>query len=177
MEDLRVYKTKKSIRETFLNIRRVKPLEKIKVNEICEQAMINRATFYRYYQDVFNLNEKLEQQALLQLLENFDAREELLSDTERFLKEFPKAMEKSREILDVLYHDRMEELFYRLEDYMLKTYTKEEADGQKKLLMSFIIRGVMYSLKDIPLDEDAQKDLYASCIVKYIAALKPLLME
>ncbi len=177
MEDLRVYKTKKSIRETFLNIRRVKPLEKIKVNEICEQAMINRATFYRYYQDVFDLNEKLEQQALLQLLENFDARGELLSDTERFLREFPKAMEKSREILDVLYHDRLEELFYRLEDYMLKTYTKAEDDVEKKLLVSFIIRGVMYSLKDIPLDEEMQSDLYASCIVKYIAALKPLLEE
>ena len=56
MEDLRVYKTKKAIREAYMELRKKKPLEKIKVNDVCELAMCIRATFYRYYQDIYDLN-------------------------------------------------------------------------------------------------------------------------
>ena len=45
MEDLRVYKTKKAIREAYMELRKKKPLEKIKVNDVCELAMCIRATF------------------------------------------------------------------------------------------------------------------------------------
>ena len=64
MEDLRVYKTKKAIREAFLELRKTKPLEKIKVSDVCDLAMCIRATFYRYYQDIYDLNNQLEDEAI-----------------------------------------------------------------------------------------------------------------
>ena len=54
-EDLRIQKTRRDLRKSILNLLREKPLEKISVTEICDNAMINRMTFYKYYEDKFIL--------------------------------------------------------------------------------------------------------------------------
>lgn len=63
-EDLRVQKTKKNIRETFLTLLEQKPLDKIHVQEILDTAQINRATFYKYYLDKYDLAEQLAQECM-----------------------------------------------------------------------------------------------------------------
>ena len=40
--DLRVIKTKKNIRDAFLELRKKHTLDEIKVNALCEKAMINK---------------------------------------------------------------------------------------------------------------------------------------
>ena len=52
--DRRVKYTKMIIRETFINLLEKKNINKITVSEICKEADINRATFYRYYLDVYD---------------------------------------------------------------------------------------------------------------------------
>lgn len=58
--DARTRYTKKVIRESFLSLLREKPLNRIIVKEICERSEINCATFYRHYQDCFDLQAQLE---------------------------------------------------------------------------------------------------------------------
>ena len=58
--DRRIRYTKKIIKETFLNLLEEKELNKITVSEICRISDINRATFYRYYLDVFDLFDKIQ---------------------------------------------------------------------------------------------------------------------
>ena len=52
MMDMRVKKTKRSIINAFLELRSKMPLEKIRVNELCRIAEINKSTFYAHYQDI-----------------------------------------------------------------------------------------------------------------------------
>ncbi len=54
-EDLRVQKTKANIKETFLTLLETKSLHKLRVREILDNAKINRATFYKYYHDKYDL--------------------------------------------------------------------------------------------------------------------------
>lgn len=61
-EDRRVKYTKKTIKESFLDLFETKPLEKISVTEICNAADINRGTFYSHYSDPYDLKKKLEQE-------------------------------------------------------------------------------------------------------------------
>lgn len=63
-EDLRVQKTKANIRETFLTLLEEKPLDKIHVQEILDNAKINRATFYKYYLDKYDLAKRLAQECM-----------------------------------------------------------------------------------------------------------------
>lgn len=53
--------------DAFVSLLKDKPLNKITVKEICGLAEINRATFYKYYSDPFDLLDKMEQEILSKL--------------------------------------------------------------------------------------------------------------
>ena len=55
MEDKRVQKTKKTLRNTMLDLLESKDFEDISVTELCEQAQISRITFYSHYSDKYEL--------------------------------------------------------------------------------------------------------------------------
>ena len=54
-EDLRIQKTRRDLRNSIINLLKKKPIEKITVIEICNEAMVNRITFYKYYEDKYQL--------------------------------------------------------------------------------------------------------------------------
>lgn len=62
--DARVKYTRMVIRNSFLELLKEKPVNRITVKEICERSEINRATFYKHYQDPFDLLEQLEDELL-----------------------------------------------------------------------------------------------------------------
>lgn len=49
-ENQRITVTKRMLKEGLLRLLEVKPLDKIRVSELCGESGINRATFYRHYQ-------------------------------------------------------------------------------------------------------------------------------
>ncbi|UOQ49000.1 TetR/AcrR family transcriptional regulator [Gracilibacillus caseinilyticus] len=63
--DLRVIRTKESIREAFVKFIEEKGFEAITVKDISTKAKINRGTFYAHYQDKYDLMTKC-QDALIQ---------------------------------------------------------------------------------------------------------------
>ena len=67
--DPRTRYTQEIITTAFWQLLRQKPMEKITVKEICALAQINRGTFYRHFQDCYDLMEQLEAQALDKLEE------------------------------------------------------------------------------------------------------------
>lgn len=68
--DARVRYTKMVIKNSFIELLEKKSLSKITVKEICDLSEINRATFYKYFSDAYDLLEKLEQQFLDELEKN-----------------------------------------------------------------------------------------------------------
>ncbi len=82
LQDQRVRITKMMIRDAFLHLLRQKPLNKITVRELCEQAQINRGTFYTHYMDVYDLME----QTTNELLAEFRTALSALSEHANTLK-------------------------------------------------------------------------------------------
>ena len=62
--DARVRYTRKVIQDAFLNILKEKPVSKITVKEVCDMTEINRGTFYKHYQDCYDLLDKIEEEGL-----------------------------------------------------------------------------------------------------------------
>ena len=62
--DGRIRYTKMVLKQNFLKMLRNTPLETMTVKELCAAAEINRATFYRYYDDCFSLMEEIEREML-----------------------------------------------------------------------------------------------------------------
>ena len=149
MEDLRVYKTKKAIREAFLELRKTKPLEKIKVSDVCDLAMCIRATFYRYYQDIYDLNNQLEDEAINRLVSTFEDKEALLFKTESYLKGLYISLEQNYDYYYTLFHDRKDVLIIKIEKQTLEFYkTRYATNMEEEILISFIIHGILYTIDE-----------------------------
>lgn len=52
--DLRVIKTKQALSNSFIDLLKEKTFESITVNELCDRAMVRRATFYKHYADKYD---------------------------------------------------------------------------------------------------------------------------
>ena len=62
--DPRVRYTRMIIQTAFWELLQQKPVSKITVREICDKAEINRSTFYKHYQDCYDLLDRLKEDAL-----------------------------------------------------------------------------------------------------------------
>lgn len=67
--DRRVKYTKMVLKESFITLLGKKDISQITIKEICEDADINRATFYAHYNDQYDLLRKIEDE----LLDNINA--------------------------------------------------------------------------------------------------------
>ncbi len=68
--DLRVWRTHHFLQEAMIELVAEKGFDAITVGDIAERAMINRAMFYRHYQDKYDLVAKIFEEAANHLVEN-----------------------------------------------------------------------------------------------------------
>lgn len=62
--DKRIRYTKLFLKESLIRLMQAKPISRITVKELCEEAEINRATFYAHYQDQYDLLQQTEQELI-----------------------------------------------------------------------------------------------------------------
>ncbi len=91
-ESRRVSMTKTLLRDSLLELMHQKPLSKITIKEICENADINRSTFYSHYSDQFALCEEIENDTISRTSEYLEkvskdkTKVDLLTDYLRYIK-------------------------------------------------------------------------------------------
>lgn len=61
------------LQETYIDLLKKKPAHEISIVELCEQADINRTTFYRYYKDLDDLGEKMTEELFQQIFSILNA--------------------------------------------------------------------------------------------------------
>ena len=151
--DLRVIKTKKNIRDAFIELRKEHPLDEIKVNMLCEKAMINKTTFYNHYQDIYHLSEELEAEVLEDFLSNFTDVEMMLTDANRFINGMHVALKVENGMMRVLFDGKLDELIERIEIKIRKYYAKED-----QMLVSFLMGGTIHlMMKAKAKNEDVER--------------------
>lgn len=153
-----VKKTKKAFEEALALLAKEKPLNKITVKEICEEAQLSRNAFYFHYQDIFALVEEIENQ--------------MVSEVEGYLAEFremgfPKnilatiksmvgLLAKNRDISLMLldssfapnFVPRLGKLFSDFNFEYYKAYHKTDYRANYDLFYSFISNGFYGMIRD-----------------------------
>ncbi|MFV0515894.1 MAG: TetR/AcrR family transcriptional regulator [Aminipila sp.] len=66
----RAMDTKNKIKRAFLELHKCKRIEKISIKEITTIAGVNRGTFYAHYLDIYDLQEKIENEIMLGFKDN-----------------------------------------------------------------------------------------------------------
>lgn len=84
--NLRFQQTEDQIRTIFIELLKKKELSKITVREICEQAQINRTTFYLHHTDIYDLMEKIESDMIHYHIAIFTKPKKEYSLGERFIR-------------------------------------------------------------------------------------------
>lgn len=158
--DLRVVKTKKVIKEAFLELRKKYPLEKVKLKDVCDLALINKTTFYRYYTDIFDLSEELEQEAMEQYFKASRDADCLFSAPEKFLAGIPQRVDENMEEIFLLFSGREDILLKKMEDYLLGLYRKEDMSPEDTVLLHFVIFGAVHTMQKFASgDEEHDKEI------------------
>ncbi|MDP4152231.1 MAG: TetR-like C-terminal domain-containing protein [Bacillota bacterium] len=62
--DRRVKYSLMVIKESFIKLLKQRPIAKITIKEICDDADVNRATFYAHYSDQYDLLHRIEQELI-----------------------------------------------------------------------------------------------------------------
>ncbi|MBQ7504502.1 MAG: TetR/AcrR family transcriptional regulator [Ruminococcus sp.] len=146
--DLRVKKTKKNIKEAFFQLRKRKPIEKISVKELSEIAMINKATFYLHYRDVYDLSDKLENELISVIIDSASRYDLRLGRAE--FKLFADAitgeiLDHSKEI-EILFSGKDNNTFInhledRLKEYVFMTFPNIPNNGEVNIILTLFIQG------------------------------------
>ena len=100
--DLRVIKTRESIERAFLALLEKKPLGKITVVELANEARINKGTFYLHYTDIIDLYKKTVRRQMEAAFENADFFNDFFDDPKRFCREMSAAFESNLSVMELL---------------------------------------------------------------------------
>lgn len=84
--DLRVIKTRKTLYESLINLLKEKTFEEIKVSDICENALVNRSTFYSHYSDKYELFSSLINDLKLSLSKELNKNKNFSNTREYYLE-------------------------------------------------------------------------------------------
>lgn len=100
--DRRIQRTQNSIINAFIEMRAQTPIEKISVKELADKAMINKATFYLHYKDIYDLEEILERELIQSVLKSLPDPEAFVTDPHRFSEDLTRAFVSQGQLLQIL---------------------------------------------------------------------------
>lgn len=106
--DIRYLRTEKLIFDAFTKLLSQKSYDKITIQDIADEAMINRTTFYAHYADKDQLQKGIQEQMMMELSDMIDAAQITKGDTikvkkaERLLTNFYRTLEKNQAIAKIV---------------------------------------------------------------------------
>lgn len=139
--------TKRRLHEAFLTLRKRKSLEQIRVTELCSLAETNRTTFYHYYEDVYNLNDAVENQILSDCMSHFTYHGTIYDDPRSFLNEFREALYTRFDDLRIVGHDREDELYSKIVFWLVRLARTDDDNVDEEFLLNFTIGGLLHLMK------------------------------
>jgi AcrR family transcriptional regulator len=175
--DLRIVKTKRAIREAFLELRLKNGLEEIKVKRLCEMALINKTTFYKHYQDIYALSEEVENETITTIMNSFGQMGALLSDPKAFIRGMYFTFKTHEKLILTLFSGRMNVLIDKAEKQLIIHYPGLSGMPEKEIILSFLLWGASHVLMESKYDETVLLDTVTQVtqqVIRFMDAEKTL---
>lgn len=141
-------RTDRDIESAVLRLMDRMPFEKITVNDIVEEAMINRSTFYLHFQDKYEVIERLETEMIRQLsglLADLRGRNAGLDFMDRLLKDF---FLRQRDVIRRLRKaEGFEKQIYLLVRDYVKEIIPESGSAELQMLTSMVVSFLFYVME------------------------------
>lgn len=148
--DRRIKYTKMVLRESLVKLLKQKHITKITVKEICDQADINRATFYAHYSDPYDLLRQIETGLLNDINEYLAGFSFSIDDgtgSVQILQKIFEYIKENAEVCSVLLSDKgdiafQQEVMMIVQNKCISEWTKKSVHKEvAEYLYSFAITG------------------------------------
>lgn len=128
--DARVRYTKMVIKNSFIELLKKKTFHQITLKEVCELAEINRSTFYKYYADIYDWKEQMENEALEEAQKIIDKIDS--TNIEIFLTEILQSIKNNSDFFGTFFSENGES--HALELIFSSCIDKAENKFKSKIL-------------------------------------------
>lgn len=174
--DPRVIRTRKLIMDSFIELSGRKEFKDITVKDLTEEAMINRATFYYHFEDIYDLLEKALSEVLLINLKcdsyNDGLNEDMLVDIFVAITNFQKSLSTRchrgyEDTIARIIRDQLEVIFTR----MLQKQQPDDNEQAQKAMAAMLSWGIYGASVEWRRNSDqiAPED-YIKLIIPYITS-------
>lgn len=148
--DLRTERTKRSIANAFLELRKQKSIEKITVKELSELAFINKATFYTHYHDIYDLSDQLEDEFMDSVINELPHPESIITDPALATRELADMLIEKNDTTNILFSGSRqsllsEKIYVALMKYISSKYPEHESSLKRDIVLSIIIQGCFHA--------------------------------
>ena len=160
-DDRRVRYTKMALKASFIKLLGEKDISKITIKEICEDADINRATFYAHYSDQYDLMHRIES--------------ELLDNVNSYLSKYTQK-DSDNETMEMV-----EKIFVYIKDnaQLCKLLLSERGDlnFQKKIMMLAYEKNLVFFSGKDAVSRDEYEYVYSYTITGCVGVIQKWLDE
>ncbi len=154
-EDLRIIRTRKLLSNTLLDMMEETSIEKISVIDLCNRAMVNRATFYAHFEDKYHLLnfalEEIKDEVYAKFTKDFKAStpQDMLKAVMEMASEF--IFDKQSHVTNVVSNNRNEKVLSTIMDslaqsirYQLSKYKNDfDIKISTHLISCFLAGGIV----------------------------------
>lgn len=174
VEDIRIKKTYRALTAAMFVLLSRRNFNQVTVNDICEEALVSRATFYAHFNDKYDLLKYLLDHNVLDELTIEGEYQNITSDINGFIAKNSKALKNvvedaNDETLEILYN-----FITSIILYLIKNSKKDKLSRNHVILTNFCTGGLI-SLLRLQIKNKFPAD--AQFINNYLIDLLNLLFE
>ena len=153
--DRRVRKTKMQLRQGLARLMQKKSIKEITVKELVDEVDINRSTFYLHYTDIYQMLEKIEEEAMTDNPAAMDGCHDDCTEMEKnihFLDRFFSIMDSNRDLsLALLGPNGDMDFVERIETLIANRFLKQSSfpatDSEIRYAYAFCLSGCIGMIK------------------------------
>lgn len=157
--------TRQNLIDAFCILLKNKPVQKITIQAISDKAGYNRSTFYKYFLDVYDILEQLENIVIAQVKENFQKNITPENFEQSFFEAFTKIQSDKASYFDVLFNSDnrqrfMEKIILEVSPIFMKRFNLLPKNPKSKYLVEIYLQTVLAAIiswinnnRDINLEE------------------------
>ena len=153
--DQRIIITKMMLKEALLKLLHTRQLNKIPITDLCRESGINRATFYRHYEEPKDILNEI-RYSIFEDIKNIEKQSNINSSEDQLLEQVCQYFFENRELLNILFKYRNDEDFVLLINEICRQriphlrklgYMKDYDDESLKLSTCYFAGGIYYILR------------------------------
>ncbi|MGL4337439.1 MAG: TetR/AcrR family transcriptional regulator, partial [Turicibacter sp.] len=152
-EDRRIRRTKKILKQSLLELMKIKKVKDITIKDITDQADLNRGTFYLHYQDIYDLLDSIENEVILnieEMMTHFNAMNGTQT-TYQLLEQLFNYIYENRDLFIILLQgngdakllDKIQTLIQTIGLETIKNIYQDSNSNYHTFFLSFVSSGII----------------------------------